>query len=451
LATDPAARLGRRAFLVGVGGVAAGTLAGGALAAPSAQAWRDRPAASRADAAIPRAWFDLSLTLVRQTPGFSPPVSSRAFAYAGVTLYEAIRPGLRGARSLAGQLRELTGPPEASGPHDWQVVANAALAAILRQLFPTASQENQAAIDALERRGADRLRRGMSPDVFRRSVDRGVAVARHVFGWSTSDGGHEGYLRNFPADYVPPTGPGLWVPTPPTFEPIPLQPHWGRNRTFAVDSGAAFPPPGHPAYSTRRSSDFYAEADEVYRTGVTLTAEQETIALYWADGAATITPPGHFIAIVGQVLSREGAGLGLAAEAYARLGIAQADAFICCWHTKYQYNLLRPVTYIRANINPAWMPLIGTPPFPEYTSGHSTQSGASAAVLAELFGANYRFTDHTHDELGFAPRSFRSFAEAAAEAAQSRLYGGIHYASANGHGLDAGWRIGGAANALLMR
>jgi membrane-associated phospholipid phosphatase len=151
------------------------------------------------------------------------------------------------------------------------------------------------------------------------------------------------------------------------------------------------------------------------------------------------------------VLRREGASLALAAETYAKVGCAVADAFIACWHQKYVYNLLRPVTYIRAVVDPSWASLLATPPFPEYPSGHSVQSGAAFQVLTDLFGAAYAFTDHSHDARGLAPRSFGSFFEAAEEAAISRLYGGIHFRAAIENGVEQGKCIGQAVSALPIR
>jgi hypothetical protein len=200
------------------------------LAAP---AW---PSASAYTAEVPIRWFDLALELVRTTPGFSPPVASRAFGYAGVALYEALTPGMPGRRSLAGQLNDLGRPP---GPSDrayhWPAVANRALASILRSLFPTAVAESAAAIDELERRFASSAQAVLPLGIYRRSVARGEEVAAHVFDWSTTDGGHEAFLRNFPP-YTAPSGPGLWVPTPPGFLPA-LQPYWGANRPFVLPSG----------------------------------------------------------------------------------------------------------------------------------------------------------------------------------------------------------------------
>jgi hypothetical protein len=183
-----------------------------------------------------------------------------------------------------------------------------------------------------------------------------------------------------------------------------------------------------------------------------LTSEQNAIARFWADDPArTATPPGHSLSILTQLLVSEDSSLLDAAEASARLGIAVCDAFIACWHTKYRYNLLRPITYIRAHIDPTWgSPLpVTTPPFPEYTSGHSVQSGATAEVLTALFGRR-SFTDHTHDALGLPARTFDSFDAAAEEAAVSRLYGGIHYRSAIERGLEQGRAIGIRVAALPM-
>jgi membrane-associated phospholipid phosphatase len=193
-------------------------------------------------------------------------------------------------------------------------------------------------------------------------------------------------------------------------------------------------------------TDSYAAAFEVYTVGLGLTDEQKTIADFWSDGPlATGTPPGHWIAIVSQIARNDELSLAAAAEAYARVGIAVHDAFIACWHAKFTFNLQRPVTYIRQNISANWTSYIATPPFPSFTSGHSTQSGAAARVLTDMFGIK-SFTDTTRTDHGLVPalpsRTFNSFDEAAAEAAVSRLYGGIHYTFDNNAGLACGQCIG---------
>jgi len=441
----------RREFLGWLGGAATGA-AGLTIAGPatlSRAGSRLRPA-SAFDAAVAVTWFDLALTLVKDTPGHSPPVASRAFAYAGITLYEALVPGMPGYRTLAGQLDDFDPPPGPSGGgYHWPTVANAALARMLRRLFPTAPTEHLADIDTLEREFARGFRETVPPRVFERSVSRGRSVARHVFEWSEADGGNEAYLNNFP-EYTPPVGLGSWVPTPPGFSPA-LQPYWGSNRPFALPSAARCDPGPPPTYSEDPSSAFYVEARECYEVVTNLTPDQKAIALFWSDSpVATATPPGHSVSILTQVIESKGFTLNVAAVAYAKIGMAVADAFISCWRTKYRYNLLRPVTYIQHLINPAWVPLLVTPPFPEYTSGHSVQAGAAAQVLTQMFG-DVAFTDHTHDDAGLPPRSFASFFEAAEEAAASRLYAGIHFRSAIRRGIEQGRCVGRHVSRLHFR
>jgi len=392
------------------------------------------------DAGVATAWFDEVLALIRETPGYSPPVASRAIAYTGIALYEAVVAGMPDHASMAGLVNSLAPLPGAgrSGAYHWPIAANAALAEMARQLFPAAPAARRAAVDALEASHLSTAPRGIRE----RSVEHGRAVGHAVFEWSRSDGGHEGDLHNFPADYEPPAGPGLWVPTAPGYLPA-LQPLWGRNRTFLPGPPVGDPEPPIP-YSTDPASACFAEAHEVYSTVNTLTAEQLAIARFWADDPGTTsTPPGHSVSILSGMLRERVSSLAEAAEAYARLGIAVADSFIACWRVKYEHNLLRPITYIRDVIDPAWgepLPVI-TPPFPEYTSGHSVQTAAAAAVLGAQFG-EVAFVDHTHDARGLPPRSLASFGDAAAEAAISRLYGGIHFRAAIDRGLVQGRLIG---------
>jgi membrane-associated phospholipid phosphatase len=407
------------------------------------------PNADQYQSDVAVAWFDLNLKLIRETPGFSPPVASRALGYLGVALYETVRPGMPGYQSLTGQLNDLKRLPQVGvlARYHWPSAANAALAALTRSLFPTASPENLALIDALEEDYAADFRTYVDGETYWRSVVWGRSMADAILDWSADDGGHEGYANNFPDSYVAPVGQGLWVATAPKFS-VALQPYWGANRPFVLGSGSECPADPPIAYSEEATSRFYYEALEVYLVGRDRTPEQTDIALFWSDDAGrTPTPPGHWVSILNQVLLAENATLDKAAEAYAKLGIAVADAFITCWHTKFQYNVLRPITYIQTHIDPTWdtpdiTDPVMTPPFPEYTSGHSVQSSAAALVLTSLFGDDYAFTDNTHAALGLAPRTYPSFMAAAEEAAISRLYGGIHYRSAIEQGLVQGQCVG---------
>jgi hypothetical protein len=220
-----------------------------------------------------------------------------------------------------------------------------------------------------------------------------------------------------------------------------------------LNSSTECEPPPPPAFSTNPASELYELALEDYDTVNQLTAEQKFIAHFWADDAGqTGTPPGHWIDIVRQISQREPLDLGRSAEAFARVGMAVADAFIGCWQTKYTYNFIRPVTYINDNIDATWLPFLVTPNFPEYTSGHSTQSGAASVVLSDMLGDDYAFVDSTPVDHGTLPtlssRSFSSFREAAEEAALSRLLAGIHFRTGNEMGLAQGTCIG---NTILER
>lgn len=402
------------------------------------------------DGTVATAWLELYLYLIQQTEGFTPPVASRALGYVGITLYESVVPGLPDHRSLVGQLNGLAAlpQPKAEQIYYWPSVANRAMAVLAHELFVNTAKDNKELIDSLESQLIARWQSEVDKATLTRSSDYGELLAEAIYEWSLSDGGNRGQLKNFPVDYVPPIGDSLWQPTAPKFQRVPLQPYWGQNRPFVLKVGEECEPPPPLPYSEAKDSVFYQQAFEVYDTVRNLTPEQRTIALFWADDPSrTLTPPGHMMALTTDLLKEINASLALAAETYAKVGIAETDAFIGCWHTKFEYNLVRPITYIQRIIDPSWnTPEVNdpvtTPPFPEYTSGHSVQSGAVATVLTSLFGENFAITDHTQDHRGFLPRSFRSFDELAKEAAISRLYGGIHYRAAIEEGLKQGHCIG---------
>jgi hypothetical protein len=413
--------------------------------------------AGSAGAAVPpeqvlHNWYRLTLELVRHTPTYSPPVASRAFAYVGVTAYEALAGGAAGHDSLAGQLNGLAPVParEAGAVYDDAAVLQSALSTAVSFFFANTGPTGQRSMEAMERKLTERTGSGLPPEVAARSRALGLAIAQHIIDWSMTDGGAVVENMGFPYTYTKPEGPEVWVPTSRIAQQqAPLLPHWGRNRTFAMPHGATCPTPPPPAYSETPGSAFFAEAQEVYDTVKALTPEQRLIARFWSDDPMlSPTPPGHWISIAMQVQQAQGAPAIERADLLARLGIALADAFIGCWDAKFAYNLIRPVTYIRRTMDPNWEPVLNTPPFPEYPSGHSTQSGAAAVVLTAFFGEDFAFTDATHAEDGMAPRNYPSFWAAAEEAGISRLYGGIHFRSAIVEGLAQGRCIGQYAAAL---
>jgi membrane-associated phospholipid phosphatase len=297
----------------------------------------------------------------------------------------------------------------------------------------------------------ERLDGTIDPALAATSRAQGEAVAAHILRWSRTDGGVPVVNLGFPMDWKPGDGPAAWQPTNLVqLQQAPLLPQWGSVRPFAMTGSApcGLPPP--PDYSPDPNSAFHSAAREVYDVNKSLTEEQKIIARFWSDDPMlSPTPPGHWISILIDIADRDGLELPALANALARLGIAMADAFIACWRVKYEYDLLRPVTYIRRHIDPAWEPYLITPPFPEYPSGHSTQSGAAAGVLTAIFGPDFAFDDHTHEADGLGVRRFASFDEAAREAAMSRLYGGMHYRFGNEAGLVQGACVAEFTNALV--
>jgi len=417
-----------------------------ALLLVSSWAWADRDQSKKSADTFPSdvasTWFEELYDVVKaeRTP---PPPASRIYGITAVALYESIVAGTKKNESLVGQLNGLTllPQPKKNRKYHWPTVANAVLTNTIRGLYPTISAGSLGAIESLEESFASQQQAVVPRPVYERSVAHGQAVATAILNWAATDG----FSSFNNCSYMPTPVRGAWKATPPSFNPNPLQPCWGMIRPMVLTSGEECPLPGHPAFDTHKNSDFYRAARQVYRVGRRLTDEQKTIATYWSDGAATGTPPGHWTAIVSQIARNDSLSLAAAAEAYARVGIAVHDAFIQCWNMKYFYNLLRPVTYIKANIDASWGTHIVTPNFPGYGSGHSTLSGAAARVLTDMFGIR-RFTDTTHTDHGLVPpqdpRTFGSFDAAAAEAGVSRLYGGIHFSFDNEDGLASGRCVG---------
>lgn len=401
---------------------------------------------------VAKQWMDLEYTMVRSA-GYSPPVASRIYGYTGIALYEAVVPGTSDYQSLTGQLRDMPAMPQAAANtiYDWPTVANHAVADVMSAFFATANDTVKAHIAPMRDSWDAARQAAVAADVFDRSVVLGSAIGAAIIEWAGTDG----YAEYNNCAYTPPTGESVWVPTPPAFA-APLQPCWGQLKPFVIDGGASNLECGDPglppSFSTESGSDFYADANAVYATGshgANLTDDQRAIANFWADGpTATGTPAGHWVRITGQLLVEHSEKLDVAAEAYARVGISVHDAFIVCWNVKFRLNLLRPITYINRYIDSTWAPMLTTPNFPECTSGHSTQSGASSRALEGLWGTAMSFTDNSHADRGLPARAFNSLEQAANEAAMSRLYGGIHYPSGNNLGLVSGRCVGDQVNLI---
>ncbi len=401
----------------------------------------------------------MHLQLVRNSPGQTPPVASRTFSYAGLAMYESLVAGIPGNQSMAGQLQGLTTLPtvETGQSYNWALSANAAEADILRGLFANTTDVYRKKIDSLETALFNQFK---SPDetASARSSVYGKAVAKAIFEWSKTDGGHEGYNRNFPADFVPSAEAGTWRPTE-NGRVIPMQPYWGKNRTMLAATASQTLPVPLPI-STQVTSQYFAQYLEVYAKNISLTQAEKETSVWWADDPSeTFTPPGHSYNLARIAIQTDKASLGKAAETFARVGIAVTDAFIACWKCKFTYNNERPYTFVRRAIDPNWVPFWPAPPFPGFASGHSTQSAAAAIVLTDLYGSAFTFTDDSHvgrvrdtkRNVDFKARTYRSFWEAAEESGYSRILGGIHTRQDNEVGLKEGRTIGQNINALRWK
>jgi hypothetical protein len=292
---------------------------------------------------------------------------------------------------------------------------------------------------------------GVPQEVFDNSVAYGEKVAAHILAWAAEDN----YQQTRALDKHSFTGDdGTWQPTPPIYMKA-VEPHWDKIRPFLISSAQQFRPAPPTPFSSDKGSQFYKEAKEVHDMVLNLTVEQKEIANFWdcnpfkmnirghvMFATKKISPGGHWINITRLACKKTDADFGKSAEAYACLSLTLADAFISCWEEKYRSNVIRPETYINQHMDKNWAPLLQTPPFPEYTSGHSVISTASALVLTKLFGENFSFADSTEVEFGLPVRHFTSFKHAAEEAAISRLYGGIHYMPAIVNGVKEGEEIG---------
>ena len=367
-------------------------------------------------------WDSAALDAIRDghTP---PPIAARSLSILHISIYDAVN-GI--ARTHEPYLVRSAVPASASR----EAAASAAAHEALVNLLPAAASSFDtlhAAILAGIPDGPHKI----AGIVWGEFVAGQILAARANDGWDAT---------------VPPpgsSGPGVWVPTPPAYLPY-LLPQWGFVTPFAVTSSSQFRPPGPPSLDSQRYAADYNEVKELgAAVGSTRTEQQTQIALFWADGAGTETPPGHWNSIAQIIADPQGNTLEENARLFALLNIAMADAAICAWDAKYTFDFWRPVTAIAfAEPELNWMSFIVTPPFPDYISGHSTFSGAAATVLAMFYGTDDLPFTTGSDFLPGVYRSFPTCLDAAEEAALSRLYGGIHFRSANEDGLQAGISIG---------
>jgi hypothetical protein len=390
-----------------------------------------------------------SLTDVITYDIFTPPVASRIYAYAHLAAYETMAHGDSSYNSLKGQLNGFTDvpAPEAGKTVDYQYAALMSFMEVGKTLTFSKDMTDKI-VDSLKSLAQDH---GMPAEMKQNSEAYGVAVAKAVLAWSKKDN----YAQSrSAAKYTVPNDEGKWVPTPPGYFQA-VEPAWKTIRTIALDSSSQFSPPAPCAFGKDSACSFYKMAKQVQDTGIHLTEEQKAIASFWdCNGfklnvvghtmyaTKAMTPGGHWMGITGIICQNQKANFNKTVYSYTTVAFAVMDAFIACWDAKFTFNLIRPETMINKYIDANWKPFLQTPPFPEYTSGHSIISTAAAIVLENIYGRQTPFRDSTERPWGFADRNFDSPMQAADEAGMSRFYGGIHYRSSIFVARDQGNNVG---------
>jgi hypothetical protein len=379
---------------------------------------------------------------------FAPPVSSRIYMYASLAGYEAAIHSDFSYRSLTGQIKGFSSvaQPEKGQEYCFPLASTRAFLAVGKKL--TFAQE---LYDEFEKKlEEDYKKTGIPDDVYERSIAFGDSVAASIIKFA----GKDNYKQTRGLRYTVTNETGKWAPTPPAYLDA-VEPYWNTIHPIVLDTVSQFPMPAPPAFDLTPGSSYHKELMRTYETVKNLTDEQRNIANFWdcnpfkmnITGHAMfatkkMSPGGHWMGITGQVARQLKKSYIETAEAMVLTSIAVFDGFIACWNEKYKYVTIRPETVINASIDKAWLPVLQTPPFPEYSSGHSTISRAAAEVLTKLYGDKVAFSDSTEIPYGLPPRKFTSFIQASDEASISRLYGGIHYWPALDNGAKQGAKIG---------
>ncbi len=380
---------------------------------------------------------------------FSPPVAARVYAYPSIAAFETVRFSHPDKyKTLSGQLNSFKVVPD---PEDENINFN--LAAI--HAFIIAGKQfifSQDKIDEYQEEIYNELRSaGLPKKTLKASKKFGEAVAKHVLEWANGDMYNQTRTHS-KYTIIPETK--YWQPTPPDYMEG-IEPHWKEIRTMVLDSADQFVPKPPVKFDLDGKSNFYNQLMEVYDIGINLTEEEIEIAKFWdcnpfvshhighaMFATKKITPGGHWILITAIASRKANSNFIEAVNAYTYVSVGLFDAFISCWDEKWRSILVRPETIINQNLDEEWVPLLQTPPFPEYTSGHSVVSRASAIILTNLYGENFDFLDTSELEFGLTARNFKSFKHASEEAAISRLYGGIHYRMAIDEGIYQGEKVG---------
>ena len=377
-----------------------------------------------------------------QAGKLAPNPIARLHGYAGVAFYEGVRRAYPDRyQTLAGQVKGLRSlpTPEQDGSYDWSTVAAVTEGRVVKGLLrdEEVSEATLGRVDSLRDQQVQRRQSvGVSSAVLDRSKTYGQRLGSAILTWARQDGAQD--IRGLP--YKPPEGPQYWEPTPPRFAPA-LLPYWQRVRPFGINPGT-HQPPAPPEYSEDTTSTFFKQMKKVHEVSQKLSDQDVATAEYWKGvPGLSATLPGQWVSIARRAAEKKDLGLGETARVWALLGMASHDAFISVWKSKYGFEYVRPITAVRRLVDEDWTIPIATPPFPEYSPGHSVGAGAMSKILNHAFGGAVSFTDRTQTDRGYEARSFDSFQAAAEQCGYSRVLGGVHYPVSNERGLEQGRNV----------
>lgn len=377
----------------------------------------------------------------------NPPLAARFYAYACLAGYEVVAQNNKQFKGMHGVLN---GYPDL-GKQDTISKDACQLSALLAMLETAAQmQPSGSRLRVYEQRLLDSCTAlGYSKELINRSKQYATAVSKKILAYAKADGYNK--ISNLPR-YTPLNGDGYWYPTPPAFMAA-VEPYFKTVRPFTLDSSTQFKPQPPVPFSGDKQSAFFKLMEKNYRES--LPDEHKAIAAFWdcnpfavqdnghlLVALKKISPGAHWLGIAGIAAEKTKKGFNESMQVYTLVAVGLMDAFICCWDEKYRSNRVRPETAIRKFIDPTWTPLLQTPPFPEYLSGHSVISATSATILTRLFGDGFHYTDSVEVDYGLPPRTYHSFQEAAMEAGISRFYGGIHFMDAIDNGRVQGLKVG---------
>ena len=379
----------------------------------------------------------------------NPPLAARFFSYATLAGYEVISQNDSAYKSMSGVLNKypaLTRPDSITG-YSTEFSALLAMMETAKKMQPSGAY-----VDSFEVSFVDSCRKeGLAEDVIANSAKYAKVISKAILAYAKADKYNR--ISNYPR-YTPQQTPGTWYPTPPGFF-APVEPYFNTVRPFTLDTCIQFKPVPPVAFSTDKSSPFFKMLSNNYSESNHLSKEHQEIAAFWdcnpfalqdnghlMSGLKKMSPGAHWLLITGIACKQAKADFAKSMKIHAIVSIALMDGFICCWDEKFRSNRIRPETAIRQYIDANYKPLLQTPPFPEYLSGHSTISAASAVILSHYFGNDFHYKDTSEESYGLPSRKFKSFQEAALEAGVSRFYGGIHFMDAIDNGRKQGLQVG---------